>query len=363
IADLGNWQVISLNSGTGVIKAISHLKSIQGRSFTSPAVIVADEMEGNEEIPEGVVALITTDSVDVLSHLAVRARNAHILFAVCYDSDIVEKIKSLCGLRVRLSFSEAGDLSYKESGEDVADVPESRRLTGIAIGKIKEYVPGFSSYALSMSDFSEKNTGCKSNNLGRMRGKLPDWIHLPRSAAIPFGVYEKIVAWPPNRELAERHDMLVNSLNGQTEELRTSLLEEIKSVIVSLDAPEELYSSLCVAMKSAGLEQPGDWPEKWGDSWTCIKRVWASKWNERSYLSRNANGISHKDLVMAVLIQKLVEADYSFVIHTVNPFTGNGDEIYAEVVLGLGEALVANYPGRALSFTCKKAEQKPHILS
>ena len=59
---------------------------------------------------------------------------------------------------------------------------------------------------------------------------------------------------------------------------------------------------------------------------------------------------------MAVLIQEVIEADYAFVIHTVNPLTGNQDEIYAEVVLGLGETLVGNYPGRALSFVCRKSE-------
>ncbi len=59
---------------------------------------------------------------------------------------------------------------------------------------------------------------------------------------------------------------------------------------------------------------------------------------------------------MAVLIQQVVEADYAYVIHTANPLTGNRDELYAEVVLGLGETLVGNYPGRALGFVCRKAD-------
>jgi alpha-glucan,water dikinase len=58
--------------------------------------------------------------------------------------------------------------------------------------------------------------------------------------------------------------------------------------------------------------------------------------------------------MMAVLIQQVVEADYAFVLHTVNPMTGNRDELYAEVVLGLGETLVGNYPGRALSLIVRK---------
>merc|ERR1711933_45983 len=56
---------------------------------------------------------------------------------------------------------------------------------------------------------------------------------------------------------------------------------------------------------------------------------------------------------MAVLIQKVVNAKYAFVIHTSNPSTGDPGEIYCEVVKGLGEVLVGNYPGRALSFTSK----------
>jgi alpha-glucan,water dikinase len=36
--------------------------------------------------------------------------------------------------------------------------------------------------------------------------------------------------------------------------------------------------------------------------------------------------------------------------------TGNRDEMYVEVVRGLGEALVGNWPGSALSFTAMKSQ-------
>lgn len=360
-ADLGNWQVISRGTGEAfaVVEKVSDLKYIQGKRFAAPRAVVADHVEGNEEIPEGVAALITPDSVDVLSHLAVRARNAHILFALCYDSEAVEKIKSLSGLRVRLAVSGTGDVSCEESVKETAMLQESRRRPAVAN---RGYVPVFGAYALPMKDFNDRNTGGKANNLKRLLGKLPDWIQLPRSAALPFGAFEKVLAWMPNAGLSQRYNALVDGLDRQTEDTG-GLLEEIKRVVLALDAPGELFSSLCTAMENSGLEQPPDWPEKWQDSWTCIKRVWASKWNMRAYLSRMANGMPHEELAMAVLIQKVVEADYSFVIHTVNPFTDNRDEIYAEAVLGLGEALVANYPGKALSFTCGKGTQAPHLLS
>jgi alpha-glucan,water dikinase len=57
---------------------------------------------------------------------------------------------------------------------------------------------------------------------------------------------------------------------------------------------------------------------------------------------------------MAVLVQQLVPAEYAFVIHTVNPTTGDSNESLAEVVLGLGETLVGNHPGRALGCACSK---------
>jgi len=64
-----------------------------------------------------------------------------------------------------------------------------------------------------------------------------------------------------------------------------------------------------------------------------------------------------------VLVQEVVRADYAFVIHTVNPSNGNPNELFAEVVLGLGETLVGNYPGRALSFVFDKKSSQETLLS
>jgi len=57
---------------------------------------------------------------------------------------------------------------------------------------------------------------------------------------------------------------------------------------------------------------------------------------------------------MAVLCQPVVQARYAFVLHTVNPQTSNPDEIYGEIVCGMGEALVGNFAGRAMSFVANK---------
>jgi hypothetical protein len=52
---------------------------------------------GEEEIPEGVVGLLTPDAPDVLSHVSVRARNMHVLFATCHDEEPLQQIKDAAG--------------------------------------------------------------------------------------------------------------------------------------------------------------------------------------------------------------------------------------------------------------------------
>lgn len=104
---------------------------------------------------------------------------------------------------------------------------------------------------------------------------------------------------------------------------------------------------------------------EWNAAWASVTGVWASKWNDRAFLSCRKAGISHSDLCMSVLVQEIVKPGYAFVIHTVNPQTRDETEIYAELVKGLGETLVGSYPGRALSFVAPKAnpEETRYISS
>merc|ERR1719174_2655064 len=90
------------------------------------------------------------------------------------------------------------------------------------------------------------------------------------------------------------------------------------------------------------------------DAWEAIKGVWASLFAIRPWVSLAKAGRSFHDLNMAVLVQELVDVKYAFVLHTVNPFTHDKDELYGELVPGRGETLVGNYPGRAMSFGVRR---------
>ncbi len=72
----------------------------------------------------------------------------------------------------------------------------------------------------------------------------------------------------------------------------------------------------------------------------AIKRCWASMWTLRviDYLRRGGH---LQCPAMAVLLQRLVEAEISGVVFTANPITGLDDEAVVEAVFGLGEPLVS----------------------
>ena len=87
----------------------------------------------------------------------------------------------------------------------------------------------------------------------------------------------------------------------------------------------------------------------------AITRVWASLWTRRAAMSRMQAGIAHSSIRMAVLLQELVAPELSFILHTVNPLTGNPDEALVELAVGLGEALASSsIPGTPYRMVCQR---------
>ncbi|HID98368.1 MAG TPA: hypothetical protein EYP57_09325, partial [Thermodesulfobacteriaceae bacterium] len=357
-AELGDWQVISHQEAAGRIVA-ERLVAVQAEKIDSPTIILTDRITGDEEIPPGVTGVITPEPVDIVSHVSIRARNAGILFATCYSRDIMDELHSFKGSVLRFWIDSAGHVNFEpeEAGKAFTGPEES----GIDVPVLKCRRVKFESYAVASRDLDYSVAGGKANRLAGLRGRLPDWIRTPRSVVIPFCVCEKVMENLENNALRRSYDQLVRRVDEKPEEI----LPLLKEVIMQLGEPEELKSAFFSAVEAEGLVWPGGTGSNWDTVWKRIRQIWASKWNERAYWSRKKWGIGHESLIMAVLVQEVVDAEYAFVIHTNNPFTGNSDEIYAEVVPGLGETLCSgNYPGRAFSFICSRnGEFSPGILS
>jgi alpha-glucan,water dikinase len=350
IAGIGGWQVVSPSAAFGKVNVVESLMAVQGKKYAEPTVLVSDHVSGNEDIPEGVSAVITTATVDLVSHAAVRARNGHVLFATCFDLAPYENLKKLNGKTLTLEVNPGGDVQYHESSGGTARIGHAEaKPDGHAIRQ-----RNFTKWVVQSGEFTPEIVGGKSNNLNGLRGRMPDWISFPKSMALPFGVFEKLLSQPLNSEIRKQYEALQAQVPAHVPET----LQRIRKLILDLRPVPEFETALRDAWAKSGLPAL-----EWDANWAAIKRVWASKWNERAYLSRRALGISHENLTMAVLIQEVVEADYAFVIHTANPINGNRSEVFGEMVLGLGETLVGNDPGRALGFVFRKPDSSIKIVS
>jgi alpha-glucan,water dikinase len=351
-ANLGPWQIVSRGKGSGRVELVQELRSVQGKAYKEPMVIVAEKVMGDEELPTEIVAVVAPDVTDLVSHVAVRARNAQVLFASCSDPVVLEKLKGHRGQRLSLEVTAAGDVTFAAPVGNQEENPGRKRDQP----KLKVARPKFSDYAVPLDAFTDQIVGAKSCSQLRLRRKLPDWVHQPASMALPFGVFEKVLGLDENKETARRYQELSNAIQ---KDWNPEIASKLRDSVSALRATEAIRKSVQEVAGKAGLH----WPENQEQAWRAIRKVWASKWNDRAVLSRRNMGLKDDDLFMAVLIQPVVEADYAFVIHTANPSTGSRDELYAEVVPGLGETLVGNFPGRALSYVWEKRNEQVRLIS
>ena len=70
---------------------------MQDKVYDEPTALLAANVSGQEEIPEGVVAVITPDAPDMLSHSSVRVRNMKVSLDFDYVL-VLRKALSRCSL-------------------------------------------------------------------------------------------------------------------------------------------------------------------------------------------------------------------------------------------------------------------------
>lgn len=79
LAGWNSWQVISPVEVAGYVVVVDELLAVQSKSYGRPTILVARSVKGEEELPDGTVAVLTPDMPDVLSHVSVRARNSKVI--------------------------------------------------------------------------------------------------------------------------------------------------------------------------------------------------------------------------------------------------------------------------------------------
>ena len=240
--------------------------------------------------PQGSVGILSGDAPDVLSHLSVRCRNVKALFAACYDAETLEQLAELDGKYVSVSTTAAGAVSWREADETEASSSDSNGSVphNLSIQKPK----WCNKYTVGMDEFAEGVVGAKSRNLAGLRNKLPDWINLPASVALPFGSFD--AALESNKEVADKLKAAVNAVNAGD----LTGLERARELIMDMEVPDIARKELKQAMSTSGIPVPKD-EDAWFHALRSLKAVWASKYNERAYTSTKRVGLNFDDVSMA----------------------------------------------------------------
>lgn len=73
----------------------------------------------------------------------------------------------------------------------------------------------------------------------------------------------------------------------------------------------------------------------------AVKKCWASLFTDRAVVYRNKNGFDNSIVKLSVVIQRMIGSEYSGIIFTADPISGNRKMLNIEAGYGLGEALVS----------------------
>jgi rifampicin phosphotransferase len=196
--------------------------------------------------------------------------------------------------------------------------------------------------------------GGKALNLGITRsGGLP----VPGGFCVTTDAYRLVVA--------DRLDDLMGKLADATDaDAVAAAAEEARRRVLAIEAPHDLRSEIAdhyralgddepVAVRSSATAEDLAYASFAGQQDTylnvigsealldAVRRCWASLWTDRAVSYRNANGIDHRSVTLAVVVQHMIEAAAAGVMFTANPVTGSRNETVIDASPGLGEAVVS----------------------
>ncbi len=131
--------------------------------------------------------------------------------------------------------------------------------------------------------------------------------------ALPFGSFEAALDAAPDADALRR---LITAADSDPS---AANLAAVRDAVQRMELPQQLVEQLEGVLASQNLTVGGRSME---GTLAALRRVWASKWNDRAVLSMRKAGQPHGAVQMAVLVQQLLPAKYAFVSHTCNPVSG-----------------------------------------
>lgn len=201
--------------------------------------------------------------------------------------------------------------------------------------------------------------GGKGANLGALA--RIDGIRVPSGFCVTTGAFRRVVAQAP------AVDDLLDELSHQSPDDRQAvrtLSARIRRAVEDIAVPDDLAAEItravarlgegaaCAVRSSATAEdlptasfagQQDTYLNVVGPDEVLrhVSRCWASLFTERAVTYRRRNGIDHRAVHMAVVVQRMVFPHASGILFTADPVTGNRTVTTVDAGFGLGEALVS----------------------
>lgn len=217
-------------------------------------------------------------------------------------------------------------------------------------------------YVLDLQEVDETRVavvGGKGAHLGGL--SRIDGIDVPAGFCVTTDAFRRIMAAAPS--IDDRLERLARVDPDDREAIRT-LSAQIRRTIEAVAVPDDIAASVtralarlgedaaCAVRSSATAEdlptasfagQQDTYLNVVGPAAILrhVSRCWASLFTERAVTYRRRNGIDHRTVRMAVVVQRMVFPDASGILFTADPVTGNRKTATVDAGFGLGEALVS----------------------
>jgi rifampicin phosphotransferase len=198
--------------------------------------------------------------------------------------------------------------------------------------------------------------GAHLGGLSRIEG-----IHVPSGFCVTTDAFRRIMADAPS--IDDRLDQLSRLSPDDREAIRT-LSAEIRRTVEGIAVPGDIAAAItralarlgeqaaCAVRSSATAEdlptasfagQQDTYLNVVGPTAILrhVSRCWASLFTERAVTYRQRNGIDHRTVHMAVVVQQMVFPHAAGILFTADPVTGNRKVATVDAGFGLGEALVS----------------------
>ncbi|MET7732083.1 rifamycin-inactivating phosphotransferase [Streptomyces sp. NPDC005402] len=217
-------------------------------------------------------------------------------------------------------------------------------------------------YVLDLQEIDESQVavvGGKGAHLGSL--SRIDGIRVPTGFCVTTDAYRRVVAQTPS--IDEQLDQL-SRVNPDDQEAVRTLSAEIRRTIEGIAVPDDLAEAITSALARSGERtayavrssataedlptasfagQQDTYLNVVGPTAILqhISRCWASLFTERAVTYRRRNGIDHRTVHMAVVVQRMVFPQAAGILFTADPVTGNRTVATVDAGFGLGEALVS----------------------